>query len=598
MPANTVEVVLTAKDEASKKLANVSKGFGSMQLVAVASFIAIAKEALKAGKALLDFALKGTVLADKIGDMSAKLGVSTETMSTLGFAAEQTGSSLEAMETGVRTLSRQVVMAAEGSKRYADIFENLGVQITDTSGAVRPIGELLEGIADGMENVASETEKAGIMQMLFGSTGTDMILVMEGGAAAMEDWEKRARQLGIVIEMEAAAKADKFQDSLAQLNSAITGLSLAIGTTLLPPLTSVITLMANLTGEIAKMVSGSDKAVEAGEAMAQMLKLILRWGVGAYEIVGKLVVVMIALAKAKAFPLEAVQILKDATESYKEVTASADRLRAVLDADTDATRSNAEAKATATDEIILNMERQGEAHWALNNIQAETFAEAKVREAERAAEADAKAAAAAAPWIAAAEDTADVVLAMAEVQTRSDASLGQQRKKIAEAAGKAILKKTIDTEMSKALATQVAEVGKALMQGPLTAGASLLAIPVILAAWAGLRAGLAGVKLQKGGVVTGGVPGHDSVPALLEPGELVLPRRVTEHIRGLLSGQTGAGAMQAGGVAGLDGPAQIGPIFIDSLSDYQYIDRLVERLNEAVMLRGLRLVATEVRGET
>ena len=80
------------------------------------------------------------------------------------------------------------------------------------------------------------------------------------------------------------------------------------------------------------------------------------------------------------------------------------------------------------------------------------------------------------------------------------------------------------------------------------AGIPIVGIAIGLAAAAAIVAAiLAFKKFAHGGLVTGGTAGRDSVPALLTPGELVVPAGMTRQLLNL-GGRAGSGGMQAGGV--------------------------------------------------
>jgi len=92
-----------------------------------------------------------------------------------------------------------------------------------------------------------------------------------------------------------------------------------------------------------------------------------------------------------------------------------------------------------------------------------------------------------------------------------------------------VVKKT--TATSNIIATgneAAAQAGKDA--GKVAGPAAPFVIPAVIAAVLGLFATLV-QGFNKGGLVTGGKPGEDSVPAMLTPGEFVLPRETVDDIR-------------------------------------------------------------------
>ncbi len=94
----------------------------------------------------------------------------------------------------------------------------------------------------------------------------------------------------------------------------------------------------------------------------------------------------------------------------------------------------------------------------------------------------------------------------------------------------------------------------------------------------------------QGGLVEGGTAGRDSVPALLMPGELVVPRKNFNDVVGAVQG-SGGGDNSAGMLAALqsiDGKfsnPQTTVIRGDVLTDESYIDALVRKISDAIQYR-------------
>src|SRR5262245_16915607 len=80
-------------------------------------------------------------VGDEMKDMSERTALSVEELSRLGYAAEQSGSSLEGIGAAMTKLSRTVVEAAQGSKEQAAAFKQIGVSVQDASGALRPMND-------------------------------------------------------------------------------------------------------------------------------------------------------------------------------------------------------------------------------------------------------------------------------------------------------------------------------------------------------------------------------------------------------------------------------------------------------------------------
>ncbi len=95
-----------------------------------------------------------------------------------------------------------------------------------------------------------------------------------------------------------------------------------------------------------------------------------------------------------------------------------------------------------------------------------------------------------------------------------------------------------------------------------------------------------------GGLITGGVKGVDSVPALLAPGELVVPERNFEQVVGAVRGGGQDNSQITSLLESIDSklsqPSQT-IINGDISSDQNYIDALVKQISDALEFRNARL---------
>jgi len=100
---------------------------------------------------------------------------------------------------------------------------------------------------------------------------------------------------------------------------------------------------------------------------------------------------------------------------------------------------------------------------------------------------------------------------------------------------------------------------------------------------------------QTGGLIEGGIPGRDSVPSLLEPGELVVPRKNFNDVVGAVNGESG-GANDAEILAALQSidqkisTPQTTIIQGDVQADDSYIDALVRKISDAIEFRNAQIV--------
>ena len=101
-------------------VAGLGRKLAAVGAAVAAPLIASVKSFASAGSALLE--------------MSRRTGISVERLAELKFAAEQTGVSIEDMETGIRRMQKAIVEAAKGSADAQRNLALLGLSLADLDG--------------------------------------------------------------------------------------------------------------------------------------------------------------------------------------------------------------------------------------------------------------------------------------------------------------------------------------------------------------------------------------------------------------------------------------------------------------------------------
>ncbi|MCC7409108.1 MAG: hypothetical protein IT442_13655, partial [Phycisphaeraceae bacterium] len=176
-------------------------------------------------------------MGDDVAKMSARTGVSVESLSELGFAAELSGMSLEDLEVSLRKMQKTLVEAASGSAGAVDALAKLGLTAEDLQG-LSP-DEQLKRIADRLASIRDPALRAALAMEVFGKTGTKLLPLMQDGAAGIEALQRQARELGLTISTQDAKEAERFADTLEVLWKVLRQNVFVIGSALVPLLSKV-----------------------------------------------------------------------------------------------------------------------------------------------------------------------------------------------------------------------------------------------------------------------------------------------------------------------------------------------------------------------
>lgn len=263
-----------------KRANNFGRAIGSSLRSAAGQFLAFAGVTASVGAALS--ALKGAIdLADETRDLSIRLGVSTETLSEFRYAAQQTGTDMDALGKGMKILSKNAAAALNPISSQAKVFDALGIKVTDASGNLKQLDDLIPEIAEKFKGLEDGTTKAALAQALFGKSGLELTEFLNQGADGLQTMADKARALGIVINEETADAADKFNDDLADLKASAGGLALQVAQELLPAVDDLVVSMKDFVsdGDNAKDIAhgiadGFRDMHDAGVAIGQVITVL------------------------------------------------------------------------------------------------------------------------------------------------------------------------------------------------------------------------------------------------------------------------------------------------------------------------------------
>jgi len=171
-----------------------------------------------------------STMGDNIAKMAKRTGVSVEALSELGFAAGLSGSSIDDLEKGLKKMARTVQDAAGGMATAKDALTDVGVSVE----ALQQMSpeQQFKTLAQAFSQITDASKKAALAQEIFGRAGTQLIPLMDEGAAGIEALQDQARALGLTISTETAADAELLNDTLDILKRSLQQVVFQIGAAL------------------------------------------------------------------------------------------------------------------------------------------------------------------------------------------------------------------------------------------------------------------------------------------------------------------------------------------------------------------------------
>lgn len=219
--------------------------------------------------------MKAASAGDRIDKMSQKVGLSRKSFQEMEFAMSQSGTKIESLQTGMKTMTKQMSGAANGTKSSAEAFKKLGVSVTDSNGNLRSQEEVMFETISALQGMKNQTEKAKIANQLFGRAGTELMPLLNEEAGSLDKMREKANKLGLVMGDDAVDASVTFTDTLDQLKRSLGMAAAKIGAALLPHVQKLANYVIQNMPQIQRFIQGVvDKITSVSPATMKIVGII------------------------------------------------------------------------------------------------------------------------------------------------------------------------------------------------------------------------------------------------------------------------------------------------------------------------------------
>jgi len=158
---------------------------------------------------------------DQIAKQADKVGVTTDALQELRYAANRTGVETGALDTAIQRFSRRLAEAGRGGGVLKKEFDRLGISVRDQNGALRSTEAVLRDYADALSATADPQEQLRLAFAAFDTEGAALVNTLRGGAKALEDYAQAARAAGLVVDEQLLRDAERINDRFDELSETI-----------------------------------------------------------------------------------------------------------------------------------------------------------------------------------------------------------------------------------------------------------------------------------------------------------------------------------------------------------------------------------------
>jgi minor tail protein len=214
-------------------------------------------------------AVKGALnAADELAKSAQKIGVPVDELSRLAHAANLSGVEFSSLETAFTRLSRNMADVAAGSGAEARrAFEALGVEVKNADGSLRSSSEVMSDVADKFAAMEDGTLKTAAATQIFGRAGADLIPMLNQGRDGLQAMKNEADALGIVIDSQTGAAAERFNDNLTRLGRVWDGFVIQVSAALAGPLAELTDWTVDSIQDTNELTGAHDRLRESVQGL-------------------------------------------------------------------------------------------------------------------------------------------------------------------------------------------------------------------------------------------------------------------------------------------------------------------------------------------
>ena len=268
--AENTKIIISAVDKTKKGFSSVTNG---LKTVTKAVFSMKSALGLAAGGAAMGLLIKKSFDAvDSLDKTASKIGVTTQALTKLHFAAGLTGVSVETLNMASQRFTRRLAEAAKGTGEAKGALRELGINAEELK--KKQLDEQMLALADAFSKVTTSADKVRLAMKLFDSEGVSLVNTLNLGRAGLKELFEEAETLGIVLSGRAVGGIVKAKDAMSKLFTLFKGVRDQLTAALAPALEMLVTLLKD------KILGAIEKANGSIEKFANQTIKSLIVGVG------------------------------------------------------------------------------------------------------------------------------------------------------------------------------------------------------------------------------------------------------------------------------------------------------------------------------
>lgn len=240
--------------DTDKKAKNTHSTLGSGIKTAAKWGAAVLGAATGAVTGLTKMATSAASTADNVDKMSQKIGISRQSYQELDFICSQSGTSVDKLQAGMKSLVSAMDGASSGNANNIEQFKKLGVSVEDANGNLRNSEDVMWETFTALQSMDNQTEKTRLATELFGKSGIELMPMLNGTSGSIDEMKQKAHDLGLVLGDETIDAGVSLTDTMDQMKRSVGAVFTQLGAKLMPILEKVCNAIISYMPQIQSFI--------------------------------------------------------------------------------------------------------------------------------------------------------------------------------------------------------------------------------------------------------------------------------------------------------------------------------------------------------
>ena len=183
--------------------------------------------------------------------MGATLGITTESMQALDYAAQASHINIELLHNSLAKMGTAVGEAQQGNEKMIGTFAKLGISAKELKST--PLDQTFSKVATSISKLDNQADKIDLTRQIFGKGSASLVPLLDQGAAGIQKFSEEAKRMGLVMSPEQNTNILKAEEGIKKMELGMQGLGNSIASGVVPYLVVALDYV--------------NKWIQSGEAM-------------------------------------------------------------------------------------------------------------------------------------------------------------------------------------------------------------------------------------------------------------------------------------------------------------------------------------------